>query len=90
MILRATIFALAVSPSLFGQSNLETTPVVPENSLITITPKPNKEIEGSLPNDEGTNDPTVTGSTAYIQGDKRYYIKSNEQITIIYHETTPQ
>lgn len=89
MKLPATVFALVLFNVLFGQITTPMTTPNVEVSLVSITPKQHQEIEGVLPNDEGTNDPTVTGSTVYIQGDQRYYIKSNEQITIIYEEKKP-
>ncbi len=81
-----TPLAIGLTSTLFAQTNNPST--VENNSLITIS-QVLKEKEIPAPNDEGTNNPVVTGSTEYIQGDKKYYVKSNEQITIIFEEKTP-
>jgi hypothetical protein len=73
---------------LFGQT-IQNPVSEPIGSLITITQMEQKEKEETNSNDEGTNNPVVTGSTEYIQGTHKYYIKSNEQITIIYEEKKP-
>ena len=79
---------LAIPPVVFAQTTTQgtNTPVTPPN-LITVTQVVTKgESEETLPNDEGTNNPVVTGSQEYIQGDKKYYIKKNSNITILFEE----
>lgn len=84
-----TLLTISMSGTLAAQTTNPNPSTTGGNSLITISQAQQKEKEPTLPNDEGTNNPVVTGSTEYIQGNKKYYVKNNEQITIIFEEKTP-
>ncbi|MES2556497.1 MAG: hypothetical protein V4604_10125 [Bacteroidota bacterium] len=69
--------ALLFSGISYGQVN----PVSEENKLIVSDT--NTTTPFAKPSDEGTNNPIITGSVKYTVNGINYYIKENENISII-------
>lgn len=75
---------LCLSTLTFGQTNNNSVTGVAVNAR--VTPDTMAVISSSLSSDEGTNDPTVTGSTKITLNGINYYYKKNENISIVFIE----
>lgn len=75
---------LCLSTLTFGQTNNNSVTGVAVNAR--VTPDTMAVISPSLSSDEGTNDPTVTGSTKITLNGINYYYKKNENISIVFIE----
>jgi hypothetical protein len=72
---------LLMSVLFSGISYGQTIPVAVENNLVARDTNTTNSIV--KPSDEGTNNPIITGSVKYTVNGINYYIKENENISII-------
>lgn len=71
------LVALLFSGISYGQTN----PISVENNLVVRDTNTTNSLV--KPSDEGTNNPIITGSVKYTVNGINYYIKENENISII-------